>query len=192
MKHLFLIPTVVLIVAGPLKAQSTYKLDAGHTLVEFNVERFMVGEVTGKFKVFEGEVELGEDGTLTTASLQIESISLDTDHEVRDGHLRSAIWLDTENHPKITFVSTRVFEEEGRQYLEGNLTIKGSTRPIQLAFDMKGPFEDPTGATTIGLVSDLVIDRQNYGISFSKLMDNGELFIGNEVRIRIRALAIAN
>ncbi len=182
---------MALTITTQINAQSTYKLDVGHTLIEFNVERFMVGEVTGKFKSYDGKVVLSDDEVISSATLKIETNSLDTDHEVRDGHLKSAIWLDVENSPEITFESSRVWKDGDQDYIEGQLTIRGTTQTVQFPFEMKGPFKDPTGAMTIGISGDLIIDRQDYGIVFSKLMDNGELFIGNQVRIRIRALAAA-
>ena len=167
-----------------------FVLDPGHTLIEFNVERFMVGEVTGKFKAFEGTVNLSEESGLESAKVLIQTSSLDTDHEMRDGHLRSPIWLDTETYGEISFESTGIRTEGDQLWIDGDLTIKDQTNPVSFPFELKGPFTDPTGATTIGLAGDLVINRQDFGIKFGKLMDNGELFIGNEVRIRIRALAM--
>ena len=157
--------------------------------VKTYVERFMVGEVTGKFKTFEGTVSLGDGYELENARVTIQTASLDTDHEVRDGHLKSAIWLDTENYDEISFVSSGVRKEGDQLWIDGTLTIKEQSNDVSFPFELKGPFKDPTGTTTIGLTGDLIIDRQDYGIKFSKLMDNGELFIGNTVRIRIRALA---
>jgi len=178
------------LVVGFTAAGQQFKIDPGHTLIEFNVERFMVGEVTGKFKEYDGQVTLGENGMLESASINIQTSSLDTDHEVRDGHLKSAIWLDTENHPSIDFTTTAIRKEGDKLWVDAELTIRGQTNPVSFPVEMKGPFKDPTGMNSIGLVGDLVINRQDYGIQFSKMMDNGELFIGNEVRIRLRALAI--
>ena len=167
-----------------------YSLDPGHTLIEFNVERFMVGEVTGKFREYEGKVFINNEGFLEKASVTIKAASLDTDHEVRDGHLRSAIWLDAEKYTELSFVSTNVRQEGDELWVDGDLTIKDQTNTVSFPFELKGPFKDPTGVTTVGLTGDLAINRQDYGITFSRLMDNGELFIGNEVKIRIRALAM--
>ena len=166
-----------------------YQLDPSHTLIAFNVERFMVGEVTGKFKSFEGSISVSE-GQLATAEVTINTKTLDTDHDIRDGHLKGEMWLDVERHGEIRFVSGGVKSLDGRMWMDGNLTIKGITKQVSFPFEMKGPFRDPTGAMTIGLVGDLEINRQDYGITFSKTMDNGELFIGNTVSISIRALAM--
>ncbi|MEM7551480.1 MAG: YceI family protein [Bacteroidota bacterium] len=173
-------------------AQVEYTLDPAHTLIEFNAERFMIGEVTGKFKDFEGILILNsESKALEKVNINIITESLDTDHEVRDGHLRSNTWLDAETYPAISFKSEKIWQENDQWNISGELTIKEQSNNVKFPFEMQGPFKDPTGALTIGLSGDLKINRQDYGIKFSRIMDNGELFIGNDVNIRIRALAIA-
>ncbi len=112
-----------------------FKLDSGHTLIEFNVERFMVGEVTGKFKEYDGSIKLGNDGNPEFASVSIRAASLDSDHEVRDGHLKRASWLDTEKYDRITFESNDIKGEDDQWVIYGDLTIKGKTNPISFPFN---------------------------------------------------------
>ena len=174
-----------------LFSQDLYELDPAHTLIQFNVERFMVGEVSGSFTEFLGQITIHEE-TLAISQVEatIQASSLDTNHEVRDGHLRSPMWLDTESFPEIRFESDTLLRNGEQQTITGWLTIKDEKKFVSFPIQTKGPFKDPTGAKTLGLSANLAIDRQDYGIRFSKAMDNGELFIGNTVNIRIRALAI--
>ena len=172
-------------------AQSEYVLDPSHTLIQFNVERFMVGEVTGVFTQFDGNVKLNLARELESSNVIIKVESLDSNYETRDGHLKGPTWLDAGQFKEIEFVSQKVYQVANQWYIDGFLTIKGVKKMVSFPFDIKGPFKDPTGALTMGLAGDLKINRQDYGITFSKLMDNGELFIGNDVIIKIRALAIA-
>ncbi|GAB5554157.1 MAG: YceI family protein [Saprospiraceae bacterium] len=173
-------------------SQSYFNLDPGHTLVQFNVERFMVGEVTGVFTKFQGKVTMDEQDHLQDVQVVIAVKSLDSNHEIRDGHLKGAMWLDADNFPEITFQSIETYNKEGQQFLKGNLTIKDITKEVTFPYKKKGPFKDPTGTVAVGFSGDLTINRQDYGINFSKVMDNGALFIGNEVVIKIRALAIVD
>lgn len=191
MKNLIRLSMVllVLIFGHSLKAQQKYQLDPGHTFIMFSTERFMVGEVTGKFKDFEGTVSLNANNEVSGVEVLIQTASLDSDHEIRDGHLKGTIWLDVANYPAIKFVSKKIWKEGSDRMISGDLTIKGVTNEVQFPFTMQGPFKDPTGVTAIGIKGDLMINRQDYNINFSRLMDNGELFIGNEVKITIRALA---
>ena len=170
----------------------TYNLDTGHTYIGFDVERFMVGEVSGRFNDFSGEISLqGNDLTTLRIQTTINANSLDSNNDTRDGHLKGAIWLDTKKYPEITFKSTGVKKENESNYIiSGELTIRGITNVVEIPTEILGPFKDPTNMLTLGLKGDIVINRFDYGISFNKLMDNGSLFIDNMVKIKIRALAI--
>ncbi|MEL7247712.1 MAG: YceI family protein [Bacteroidota bacterium] len=106
-------------------------------------------------------------------------------------HLKGQLWLDAETHPTIHFKSTKVTQtEEGQYLIESDFTIKGITNKVSFPIDVQGPFKDPTQNITLGLKAEFTIDRFDYGLQFNKTMDNGELFIGREVKIKIRALAI--
>ncbi|MEM9545923.1 MAG: YceI family protein [Bacteroidota bacterium] len=175
----------------PLSAQTTYQLDPGHTFVNFGVERFMVCEVTGRFNEFAGTIAYHPDDiSQTFIDVTIDVKSIDTGLEIRDGHLKSAIWLDADNHPNMTFKSKKVEQSEDQMMITADLTIRGVTREVTFPMKIKGPFKDPTQATTLGLSADAVINRQDFGISMDKKMMNGHSFIGDEVKISIRALAM--
>ncbi|MDY8137100.1 YceI family protein [Aquimarina sp. 2201CG5-10] len=169
----------------------SYVLDPGHTYIGFDVERFMVGEVSGRFNEFSGNVNI-QDKDISTlkVNVKIKTNSLDTNHKTRDGHLKGQIWLYTEKYPEISFISNTVKKNKNNEYMmEGDLTIRGITNTIQFPIEVLGPFTDPTKKETIGIKADIVIDRFNYGIQLNKKMDNGSLFIGKDVKIKIRALA---
>ena len=171
---------------------NSYKVDPGHTYISFNVERFLVGEVTGVFTDFTGTIEYDQsDISSFSAEVVIKTHSLDSNNDTRDGHLKGDTWLHADKYPEIKFKTTRSWKEGEQHMVEAELTIHGETNTVQFPIEVKGPFRDPTGATTIGVSGDLTINRQDYGIQFSRVMDNGELFIGNDVKIEIRALAVA-
>ncbi len=175
-----------------LTAQTTYQLDIPHTFINFGVERFMVGEVTGRFNEFEGKVIYNpEDLSQTIIDVTIKTESIDTGFEVRDGHLKGNTWLDVEKFPRINFKSKKIFLVDDQTQITADLTIHGVTKEVTFPLTIKGPFVDPTKSNSIGLSGELIINRQDFGIIFSKKMDNGHLFIGNEVKINIRALAIS-
>ncbi len=169
---------------------TAYRIDKGHTFIQFGVERFMVGEVLGQFKEFEGDVTLnGDDASSLKVDMIIKTKSLDTGHELRDGHLKGKMWLDTEVYPDIKFKSTKMTKNHGKLMMKGELTIRGITNEVTFPIVFMGPFQDPTKNTTVGIKADFIIDRSDYGIKFNKVMDNGSLFIGKKVNIKIRALA---
>ncbi len=171
----------------------SYTLDAGHTYIGFDVERFLVGEVTGRFNEFNGDVSLSGDSLESLkVNIKINTNSLDTNNPTRDGHLKGEMWLDTAKYTEITFVSNTLKKDKQGYVMQGKLTIKGITKDIEFPVEILGPFNDPTKKLAIGIKADLVIDRFDYGIAFNKKMDNGSFFIGNEVKIKIRALAYKN
>ncbi|MBQ4819385.1 YceI family protein [Aquimarina sp. MMG016] len=195
MKAKFIIPLILCITfifSGFNNNPTKYTLDKGHTYIGFDVERFMVGEVSGRFNEFSGNISIeGEDFTTLQVQVSINTKSLDTNNETRDGHLKGEMWLNTEAHPEIKFSSTSVIKNVDNSYvMKGNLTICGITKSIEFPIQLMGPLKDPTKVTSIGIKADLVINRFDYGIQFNRKMDNGSFFIGNEVKIKIRALAI--
>lgn len=193
MNYLKLFPIAILILfVSSFGYENTkqYQLDVHHTFVTFKVERFMVGEVSGRFNDLTGTISYDpEKKNSLSADITIKTKSIDTGMELRDGHLKSNIWLDTDKYPEITFKTKKVVEKKGQLMVKADLTIHGVTKEVEFPFILKGPFKDPTGTETLGIQADLSINRQDFGIAFSKKMDNGEMFIGNEVKIEIKALA---
>ncbi|MEM9075996.1 MAG: YceI family protein [Bacteroidota bacterium] len=170
--------------------KSTFILDKGHTHIGFEVERFLVGDVSGRFNDFDATLSMdGNDyGSLTLKAI-IKVNSLDSNNEIRDSHLKGEVWLDQANHPEIKFTSTEVRKQGNGYVMDGKFTIKGITQDVQFPIIIQGPFKDPTQKVALGIKADFSINRFDYGITFNKKMDNGHLFIGDKVHIKIRALA---
>ena len=173
--------------------ENVYHLDSGHTYIGFDVERFLVGEVTGRFNDFSGSVNM-TNGDLTSIKINatIQTKSLDTNNETRDNHLKGEMWLNVSEYPQIKLVSTEIKKTADGFLMSGNLTIKEVTNQINFPLIVKGPFKDPTKKVALGLSADLVINRFDYDIKFNQKMDNGSFFIGDEVKIKLRALAYAD
>ena len=186
---LILISAFALLPTAELYSQS-FEFDKGHTFINFSVERFGSARVIGRFNEFNGTLNFDPaKQQILNSELSINANSLDTGHDVRDGHLKGNIWLDTQNYKEIKFSLTSIISRGSSTIAKGNLTIKDITKMIEFPVVIKGPNIDPTKNTTIGISASLKINRQDFGLSFSKLMDNGALFIGNEVIITVEALA---
>jgi len=184
-----LVLTLLLISSCSILKSQSFNLDPVHTSVTFSVNRFAAVDVKGRFHTVSGFVNYNADsGTMSDANITIDVSSLDSYNEIRDGHLKGEIWLDAEKYPDITFITTSIKSSNNGFVATGDLTIHGVTNEIDLPFQMSGPDIDPTKQNCIGISAELVINRQDYGISFSRLMDNGKMFIGNEVTISIDAL----
>jgi polyisoprenoid-binding protein YceI len=187
-----LVVAVIILIGGSVTfAADIYQVDTAHTNVGFTVRHLVINKVRGKFNVFSGTITYDEND-ITKSSLNgtIQVSSIDTDHPKRDQHLRSPDFFDAENHKEITFVSTQV-EKEGEGYvLVGNLTLRGTSKQIRVPFEMTGKIIDPQKQIVIGFEAALRINRQDFGVSYSKTMDNGGLVVGNTVTIELVGEAI--
>jgi polyisoprenoid-binding protein YceI len=168
-----------------------YVADPAHTSVAFTVRHLMIYKVRGKFTEFTGTIRYDEND-MTRSSLHgtIQVASLDTDDEKRDQDLRGAQFLDVEKFPTITFTSTRVEKKDDGHVLIGDLTIHGVTKEVVMPFAITGRVVH-RGNTLLGFEARLQINRQDFGITYDRLMDNGGLVVGNTVDIELFGRAIA-
>src|SRR5947209_8665907 len=108
----------------------TWDIDPTHSTVGFSVRHMMVSKVRGYFRDFSGEIVTAENPTDSSVTASIDLASIDTRQEQRDAHIRSADFFDVENHPTMTFRSTAVRTDGADWQVEGELTLKGNTRPV--------------------------------------------------------------
>lgn len=169
----------------------SFAIDPVHSGIEFSVRHLLISQVKGKFLEFSGTILYDdEDLSRSRVEITIQVKSIDTGNEGRDGHLRGAEFFDVENHPEITFQSEEI-RKRGEKYIAvGNLTIRGVSRRIELPFEVLGKVNDPWGNVRIGVRAEITIDRQDFGVSWSKTLDNGGLVVGNEVKIELNLEAM--
>ena len=171
----------------------TYKIDAGHSSVQINIERFGVIDVVGRFKEVQGTITYdSNDVKATTANSVIAVDSYDANNAGGEEAVKSVAFLDAATYPEITFNSKSVLVESDKNYLVGDLTIHGVTNEIKLPFTIKGPLMDlATQKPSIAFLASTTIDRQDYGVKFDRQLPNGTKIVGNEVKITLTILAIA-
>src|SRR6059058_3159486 len=116
----------------------TWDIDPTHSTVGFVVRHMMVSKVRGFFRDFSGEIVTAENPTDSTVTAAIDLGSIDTRQEQRDAHVRSADFFDVENHPQMTFRSTAVRADGADWVVEGELTLKGNTKPVSLNLELNG------------------------------------------------------
>jgi polyisoprenoid-binding protein YceI len=175
--------------------KTTWQIDAAHTGVELAVKHMMFTTVRGRFKDVKGTVEVDEqDPAHSTVNVEIAAASLDTGVADRDGHLRSADFLDVESHPTVTFRSTRVegsFRNAGDAFrITGALTIRGVTKEITLEGTFEGIGKDPWGGTRAGARASAKIDRRDWGLVWNQALETGGILVANDVRIEIEVQAV--
>ena len=173
----------------------SYTIDASHTRVGFSARHAMVTTVRGAFKAFEGSAVID---TATPANskveLSIDVASIDTGVADRDGHLRSADFLDGEKHPAITFRSKRVEgspKKEGDAFkVVGDLSIRGTKREVTLDAVYEGRGTDPWGGTRVGIRATTKIDRRDWGLTWNQALETGGILVGNDVRIELEVQVV--
>jgi polyisoprenoid-binding protein YceI len=184
---------LALLILTPLlsAAATTFDIDRSHSAVEFGVSHMVITTVKGKFTRFTGSIVYGGDD-LAAWEIHgtIEAASIDTDEKDRDNHLRSPDFFDTEKYPEITLKSKEIRREGDRYVGVGEFTMHGVTREVEIPFTLKGPVTDPWGNQRIGIEASWKLDRRDYGIVWSKTLDNGGLLVGNEVEIEIHIEAV--
>lgn len=190
MHHKLMLCTLILVLglasAADAADLATYRMDSAHSMVGFSVRHFTVSQVRGEFEKFTGKFQVDEsDLTRSQFEVRIQSASLNTKQEQRDADLRSDRFLNVESFPEIAFRSKRI-ERTGDAYVAyGDLTIRGVTREVPLAFTLVGPIKDPLRFSRIGVEATATINRQDYDITWNKVMEGGGFVVGNEVKISI-------
>lgn len=174
----------VLWVGGAALAAEPYEIDLDHSRIEFTVRHFGVSNVRGEFNAYDSELMFDEaDPRRSSVTLRIRTASVDTNHGQRDEHLRSDDFFNSQAFPEMLFESTSISGGGGDYVVTGNLTIREATREVEIPLTLTGPIRDPLGMLRMGIEGGLTIDRQDYGMKFSRTMDNGGLLVGNEVKI---------
>lgn len=168
----------------------TWALDPTHTEIGFTV-RHLMSKVRGKFETFEGTVVTADDVTDSRVDVSVDLSSINTGTADRDNHLRSSDFFEVETHPTMTFASTGVVEKApGELVVQGDLTIKGVTKPLELAVEVLGEGGDPWGGTRIGVEATGLISRKEFGIDFNIPVQGDKVMIGDKVTIAITAEAV--
>lgn len=183
----------VAILALPLVGEAaTLEVDSSHTSVGFKV-RHLFTNVAGRFDRFEGTIRFDPEAPeKTEIEGSIDAASIDTDNEKRDKHLRAADFFDVEQHPKITFRSTKVTDVDRAKKtarVHGVLGIRGVEKPVVLEASFLGMGKDPWGKERYGFHAETTIDRKEFGLSWNETLETGGLLVGEDVTIEIDAEA---
>ena len=145
----------------------TWAIDPVHSEVSFTVRHMMVSKVRGRFDTFEGTIVTGATPLDSTVTASVDLSSINTGQEQRDAHIRSADFFEVEKHPFMTFASTGVRAEGDHFLLDGDLTLKGVTKPVTFKLDVNGFGPDAYGGTRVGFSATTEINRSDFGVNFN-------------------------
>ena len=189
MRAAFSITTVIIFATTEVwAATERYNVDPDHTIIGFSVAHMVVSKTTGRFKDYTGFIEMDPDAkTVKAIEAVIQTASLDTNHGKRDTHLRSPDFFNVEKYPTMTF-KMKAYEKVGdNQYMaKGDLTLLGVTKEVALNGTFNGLVpKDPMGNTRAGFTAHGKISRQDFGMKWNKMLDNGGLVVGDDVDINL-------
>ena len=144
----------------------TWAIDPVHSEVSFTVRHMMVSKVRGRFDSFEGTIVTAANPLDSSVTASVDLSSINTGQEQRDAHIRSADFFEVEKHPHMTFASTGVRADGGDLKLDGDLTLKGVTKPVTFNLEVNGFGPDAYGGTRVGFSATTEINRKEFGVNF--------------------------
>ena len=169
----------------------TYEIDRAHTDASFTV-RHLLSKVRGHFSEFDGTIAFDpSDPTAGSVRVTIHAASIDTNVAARDEHLRSADFFAVSDYPTLTFESRQVRPRTSETFdVDGDLTIRGITRPVTLAVTYLGDAKDPWGNDRVAFEAETTINRRDFGLTWNAALETGGLLVGDEVKIQLNVQAI--
>jgi polyisoprenoid-binding protein YceI len=164
----------------------TWIIDPAHSSVTAIARHMMVTKVRGDFRDLSGTIAIGEDDASSGATATFVATSIDTGQPQRDDHLRSPDFLDAERFPTIDFASTAVTSRGGNRYqLDGDLTIRGVTRPVTIELTYEGVATDPWGQAKAIFAGHSEIDREDFGMTWNQALEAGGVLVSKKIKIEL-------
>ena len=170
----------------------TWQIDPSHSTLGFKARHAMVAKVRGDFSDFSGSLTLdGANPAASSAQIAIVANSLDTKNADRDVHLKSADFLDVEQFPTITFVSTSAKQVSDDEFeVSGDLTIHGVTKPVTVKMELNGVTTDPWGGTSIGFEGKAEVSRKEFGMVWNVALEAGGVLVGDKIALELDVEAV--
>lgn len=169
-----------------------YNIDTSHSLIEFSVKHMMVTTVKGRFTKFQGNVEIDEATPANSkVDVSIETASITTGDDGRDGHLRGGDFFDAEKYPTITFSSKTIEALGGEKYrVTGDLTMHGVTRPVSFDITREGVTKNMQGKALQAFSANLALSRKEFGLEWNVALESGGLLVSDQVKISLEIQAL--
>jgi len=163
---------------------STWRLDPTHSSAGFSVKHMAVATFRGSFEQLDALLDVGDDGNARlTGSINADSL-LVKDENLK-AHLRSPEFFDTERFPEVKFVSTSIRRDGDEVVIDGELTIKDHTHPVQARGTITGPAVTLGDAEKIGLSLEAVVDRTEFGLEWNAPLPKGGVALADDVKLNV-------
>ena len=167
----------------------TWEIDPSHQSFEF-IARHLMAKVRGRFPGVRGVATIAERPEASTLEIEIDANSIDTKDATRDAHMRSNDFFGVQDHPTLSFRSTAVRPGDGENNwkVDGDLTVKGTTRPVTVDVEFLGGAIDPWGNQRIGFSGVIPeVDREDWGLTWNAPLEAGGFLLSKSVRLEIEA-----
>lgn len=169
----------------------TFVIDKAHSEAVFQV-RHLITKVRGRFTDIEGTIQFNAaQPEQSSVTFSIAAASVDTSAADRDAHLRSGDFFDVDNHPKITFSSSRVTGSGSQFQVTGTLTIRGVSKEITLPVTYLGGAKDPWGNARAGFETEITVNRKDFGLNWNAALEAGGFLVGDDVKINLSIQGVA-
>jgi polyisoprenoid-binding protein YceI len=154
----------------------TWTADKVHSDIAFAVD-YLAGTFTGSFSDFDAELRDGVlKGSARVSSVQVKDPNL-------EAHLQSPEFFDAERHPELTFESRDIRRDGEQLKIDGEITIKGHSEPVEITGVTSDPINDPYGGERFGLKLEAKVDRTQFGVSWNNSLPSGEPALSNQVTL---------
>ncbi len=160
-----------------------WAVDPVHSYIGFVIKHMMVSKVRGRFTEIEASIVTAADPVDSSVTATIQAGSIDTNNSMRDDHIRSADFFDAASHPTLSFASTGIRHVGGQFFIDGNLTIRGATKPVTLQVETPEFGPNPQGGTKAGFSATTEINRNDFGVSYNGPIPGGGMALGDKVQI---------
>lgn len=169
----------------------TYDIDPSHTTVEVIARHMMIAKVRGRFEEFSGQLVIGEDPTDSRVEVDIQAGTITTAEQTRDEHLRSPDFLDVESWPSITLKGSGIQHVRGQDFkLTADLTIRDTTRPVDIDLELQGVTTDPWGNTRAFFAAEFAINRDEFGVTWNQALETGGVMVGPQLKAELDVQAV--
>lgn len=166
-------------------AAGTWTVDPTHSDITFSVRHLAISKVRGSFEKFDVTVVTAANPLESTITASVDVASVNTNQADRDGHLRTSDFFAVDEFPTMDFVSTGISFDGEAFLLNGNLTLRGVTKPVVLKGEFGGIITDGYGQTKAGASASTKINRLDFGVNWNAALEAGGLTLGNEVTINL-------
>ncbi len=169
----------------PAYIAGTWKLDLAHSDISFSVRHLAISKVRGTFEKFDVTIVTAEDPAESTIEATVDVASVNTNQSDRDNHLRTSDFFLVDEYPTMTFRSTKITYSGDDFTVEGDLTLRGVTKPVVLEGELGGVVTDGYGQTKAGATASTKINRHDFGVSWNAALEAGGFTLGDEVSISL-------